>query len=213
MALADIVAIAALVVALVAGLVAVAQVAQQYLGTAALIRKCDSIVYGPLPGRGKREFVLRQLRFKVVYSIPQISLSESLWPNRTNQTPLYSPPTKKLAPIIQKHDSQPSVGEASWVSFYKAVENSCVEELRYQLLEGDADHCPAELPVVPMQVSMRDIIVLALMSGMRITDASFSRELLLMQGPPGTIARHNSPLYTTECFRKSWSHGHRQNIS
>lgn len=84
MGLSDIAAIAALVVALVAALVAFAQVSQRYLGTADLIRKCDSIVYGPPPGKGRRMFVLRQLRFKVLYSIPQISLLEKLWHRRTN---------------------------------------------------------------------------------------------------------------------------------
>lgn len=197
MSLADITAVAALAIALVAALVAFAQVAQQYIGTASLLRKCDSIVYGPLPGRGRREFYLRQLRFKVVYSIPQISISEDLWPNRTNQSPLYSNATQKLAPTVRKHDPQPSTGEASWVSFYKTVESSCKAEIRYQLLDGDADHCPTELPVVPMQVSMRDIIVLAIMSGMRVTDASFTRKVLMMQGPPGTISSAAHPILGT----------------
>lgn len=197
MTLADATAVAALAIALVAALVAFAQVAQQYIGTANLLQKCDSVVYGPLPGRGRREFYLRQLRFKVVYCVPQISISEDLWPNRTNQSPLYSDATEKLAPTVRKHDPQPSTGEASWVSFYKAVESSCEAEIRYQLLEGDADHCPAEFPVVPMQVSMRDIIVLAIMSGMRVTDASFSRKVLMMQGPPGTISSAAHPMLGT----------------
>ena len=71
-------AIVALVVALFALLVAFAQVIQQYVATADLMRKCDSIVYGPLPGKGRRVWVVRQLHFKVVYSIPQISLRPDL---------------------------------------------------------------------------------------------------------------------------------------
>src|SRR6266542_50925 len=76
----SIAAIAALIVAMVALLVAVAQVVQQYIGTAYLMRKCDSSVYGPLPGRGRRIWFWHQLRFKVLYSIPQISLTPELWP-------------------------------------------------------------------------------------------------------------------------------------
>jgi hypothetical protein len=83
-------AIAALVVAVVALVIAVAQVAQQYIATADLMRKCDSIVYGYLPGKGRGVWVMRQLRFKVVYSIPQISLPAELWPSRAPFIPSYS---------------------------------------------------------------------------------------------------------------------------
>ncbi len=114
---ADNVATAALDVALVAGLVALVQVAQQYAGTANLIRKCDSVVYGPLPGRGKREFVWRQLRFKVVFFVPQVSLSERLWPNMTDQSPSYSPSTKSLAPIVQKQWS-PTISRGGKLGFF-----------------------------------------------------------------------------------------------
>jgi hypothetical protein len=45
-------------------LVACAQDVQQYVATADLMRKCDSIVYGPLPGKGHRLWVLKQLKSK-----------------------------------------------------------------------------------------------------------------------------------------------------
>jgi hypothetical protein len=73
-------AIVALVVAGIALLVAFAQLAQQYIGTASLIRKCDSIVYGLLPGSGRRVWIWRQMRFKVYYASPCISLTAELWP-------------------------------------------------------------------------------------------------------------------------------------
>jgi hypothetical protein len=46
-------AIVALFVTAMALVVAFAQVAQQYIATADFIRKCDSTVYGPLPGKGQ----------------------------------------------------------------------------------------------------------------------------------------------------------------
>lgn len=40
------------------------------------------------------------------------------------------------------------------------------------MVKSDADRCPADLPTVPMQVSMRDIAVMALAAGMECTGAS-----------------------------------------
>lgn len=73
-------AVAALIVALFALLVAAAQALQQYLITGQLIRLCDSVVFGPLPGQGYRVWQFSQFRFRVLYSIPQINLEADLWP-------------------------------------------------------------------------------------------------------------------------------------
>lgn len=56
-------AVAALIVALFALLVAAAQALQQYLITGQLIRLCDSVVFGPLPGQGYRVWQFSQFRF------------------------------------------------------------------------------------------------------------------------------------------------------
>ncbi|KAL8845822.1 MAG: hypothetical protein Q9221_009042 [Calogaya cf. arnoldii] len=39
------------------------------------------------------------------------------------------------------------------------------QSLRYEVAEGDADRCPSDLPNIPMQVSLRDIVVLRLRMG------------------------------------------------
>ncbi|PQE28639.1 hypothetical protein CJF30_00010936 [Rutstroemia sp. NJR-2017a BBW] len=70
-------AVAALVVASFAFLVALAQ----YFVTGQLIRLCDSVVFGPLPGQGHRKWEWAQFRFRVLYTIPQISLDAKLWPD------------------------------------------------------------------------------------------------------------------------------------
>jgi len=74
-------AIAALVVAALAFLVAFAQSAQQYFITGQLIRLCDRVVFGDLPGHGRRVWEMSQLRFRVVYEIPQIGIAPELWPS------------------------------------------------------------------------------------------------------------------------------------
>jgi len=73
-------AIAALVVALAAFIIAFAQVLQQYFSTGQGIRMCDSVVFGDMPGKGRRLWELSQFRFRVVYSIPQIGLPPHMWP-------------------------------------------------------------------------------------------------------------------------------------
>jgi hypothetical protein len=40
---------------------------------------CDSIVYGKMPGKGRRVWQASQFRFRVVYSIPQIRLHHIVW--------------------------------------------------------------------------------------------------------------------------------------
>lgn len=73
-------AIAALVVAIIAFLVATAQATQQYFITGQNIRLCDSVVFSDMPGQGRRIWQMSQFRFRVVYSIPQISLPNDFWP-------------------------------------------------------------------------------------------------------------------------------------
>ncbi|OBT38595.1 hypothetical protein VE00_11177 [Pseudogymnoascus sp. WSF 3629] len=79
-------AVAALVVATAAFIIALAQVLQQYFVTGQSIRMCDSVVFGDMPGRGHRVWQMSQFRFRVVYSIPQISLAGQLWPGNWPMT-------------------------------------------------------------------------------------------------------------------------------
>ncbi|KAL8654878.1 MAG: hypothetical protein Q9210_001230 [Variospora velana] len=62
------------------------------------------------------------------------------------------------------------------------------------MVEGDADRCPSDLPVVPMQLSMRDIVVMATMAGMECTDVSFQAQSVSMQGDAGTITSSRHPV-------------------
>ncbi|KAF5552700.1 hypothetical protein FMEXI_2851 [Fusarium mexicanum] len=299
-------AVAALIVALFALLVAAAQALQQYLITGQLIRLCDSVVFGPLPGQGYRVWQFSQFRFRVLYSIPQINLEADLWPKESPHIKSYaigsdmlpdlqpdswndysassssveivsdyrvhvhrrgtagtrsqmsseawsssdrsrftywgslrlwlrrkfnrkgsgisrassdswSPPTPpdysywnllrvwlrhkfaRVRPLPKKErpasiSNDASVGEASWVSFCKAINSSCGGSVRYRSVTYDADRCPSDLVTAPMQVSMRDIAVMGLTAGMKITDCSFREKSISMQGAIGTITSSNHPI-------------------
>ncbi|RSL44919.1 hypothetical protein CEP54_014493 [Fusarium duplospermum] len=261
-------AVMALVFAVFALLVAVAQALQQYLITGQLIRLCDSVVFGPLPGQGRRIWQLSQFRFRVVYSIPQISLQADLWPEESPYIKSYAiggdhlpnldlvhmtesltsstspiscisvgdvtirrrhsstadleshltnlgrepgsqsthsrrfwpsywfhkirstiPLPKKERPAIRPVDG--SVGEASWVSFCKAINRPCGASVRYHSVTYDADRCPSDLVTAPMQVSMRDVAVMGLMAGMKVASCSFKEKSISMHGAVGSITSSN----------------------
>lgn len=59
-------AAAVLTVAVIAFIIALVQVIQQYLVTSQLIRICDTIVYGKMLGQGHRMWEFSQFRFRVV---------------------------------------------------------------------------------------------------------------------------------------------------
>lgn len=240
-------ALVALVIALLALFVTSAQAVQQYAATAHLMRKCDSIVVGPMPGGARRVWSMRQFRFRVLYTIPQISIPAHLWPSRGQHVPSSSRATVVLpsiqsstrltsawvvspAGLLTKHGNEASShgglkwatsfmkllvsqvrairatrretrraykyspGEASWVTFFRQAQRTAGKFLVYEMLEGDADRCPSDLPVMPMQVSLRDIIVLGLVSDMEITSASFTNKTLAMQGSPGSITSTMHPI-------------------
>ncbi|KAJ9144141.1 hypothetical protein NKR23_g6194 [Pleurostoma richardsiae] len=216
---------AALAISIVALLIATAQALQQYIITGQLIRLCDSVVFGDLPGQGRRIWKMSQFRFRVVYKIPQIGLPPDLWPSSAARsyaqvgTPLplklsgaqgeeagvstHLGSQQEQLPMTHVYNQKPQtsstqpvygVGEASWASFCRAVYHSSHASIGFTFVEGDADRCPADLPSVPMQMSLRDAVVMALMIGMECTAASFDRASISMQGQAGTITSAQHPV-------------------
>lgn len=207
--------VAALLVAFVALIVTSAQAIQQYLVSGQLIRICDSVVYGKMPGQGRRIWEFSQFRFRVVYSIPQIRLPSGLWSDTpshtlTDQVGHLTLPDLQISiaqsrlglkQVIKKQFDRRTgrtrdliCGEASWVSFCRAIQHSSGNSLLYEMIDGDADRCPTDLPVVPMQLSMRDVITIAMMAGMECTDVSYQQQSLSMQGCAGTITSSRHPI-------------------
>ncbi|KAK7749186.1 hypothetical protein SLS62_008367 [Diatrype stigma] len=212
---------AALGIAVAAMFIALAQALQQYFITGQLIRLCDSVVFGGLPGQGRRIWKMSQFRFRVMYRVPQIGLPPDLWPSSAAQSfsemrmalpehvgglpdPSANCETgrlmagfRNLSRLIKKSSGPREAGEvgiASWAAFCKTVYFSCHASIRYSFVEGDADRCPTDIPTVPMQMSLRDAIVMGLMVGMECTTASFDRGSVSMQGAAGTITSAQHPV-------------------
>ncbi|CAO1606182.1 hypothetical protein XANCAGTX0491_009683 [Xanthoria calcicola] len=291
-------AIAAVAIAVLAFVVALAQVLQQYFVTGSLLRLCDSTVYGSLPGRGRRIWQTNQFRFRVVYTLPQLRLERGFWEvdyddevelheypvlsewpgwkrpppglitavyasvntntrralrpmgwilrttirksrrlfHRFMQTSVAQKTLKRSSKSLNRRDYtefyaflssyrqsvhskfaklwtprvvgipksqidlfQPTgrrSGEASWASFTRAVQYSSWESLRFEVAESDADHCPSDLPNVPMHVSLREIVVLGLMMGMKISSSRIDIEVgqFSMVGSVGYITCSKHPI-------------------
>ena len=291
-------AIAAVAIAVLAFVVALAQVLQQYFVTGSLLRLCDSTVYGSLPGRGRRIWQTNQFRFRFVYTLPQLRLERGFWGvdyndgvelheypvlsewsdwkrpppglitavyasvnkdtrralrpmgwilrttirklrrlfHRFMQTSVAQKSLGRFTHSLQRRDYtkyyaflsflrqsvhskiaklrtprvigipesqidlfQPTgrrSGEASWASFTRAVQDSSWKSLRFEVAEGDADRCPSDLPNVPMHVSLRDMVVLGLMLGMRINIPLIDIEVghFSMVGSVGYITCSKHPI-------------------
>ena len=210
--------IVALIVACFALLVALAQVTQQYVGTGQLLRICDTTVFAGAPGGGHRVWIGRQFRFRVIYQLPCLALPYN-WSGQSELVPapqqlrhtfpdiIYRPKRKPysarywLRMFIPRWESYATLekvthspGEASWISFVRTVQMNRAADIEYSMIEDDADRCPSDLPVVPMPVSLRDIIVLALKSGFVITAASFENKYISMQSLSGAITSTIHPI-------------------
>ncbi|KAK4443618.1 hypothetical protein QBC34DRAFT_416673 [Podospora aff. communis PSN243] len=191
---------AALGAAIVALLIALAQATQQYVATAQNMRKCEKSVWGPMPGHpGRRVWVWHQLRFRIVYDMANIFIPTEYWhtpgnarefpAHRTTALPApFDPPSVNPDP----EGAVQSYSEACWVAFARHLSFVCPIAIRLGLLTGDVDRLPADLPVVPMQISVRDLIALGLTIGMSLQYANDDH--VEMSGPSGMIKTSDHPL-------------------
>ncbi|CAH0051583.1 unnamed protein product [Clonostachys solani] len=195
---------AALAAALLALVVALAQASQQYVATAHSMRKCEKSVWGPMPGHpGRRVWVWRQLRFRVVFDLPNIFIPSEYWPEQGNTrqfpasrvTSLPAPFDRLATGTAQTADPEMAevrnFSEAGWVAFSRHVSYVCPSSVKVGLQRGDIDRLPADLAVVPMQVSLRDVIVLGLAMGMTVVTQG--NDSIDMSGPSGVIKSSDHP--------------------
>ena len=85
--------------------------------------------------------------------------------------------------------------EACWVSFARQISQVAPLAIRVSLILRDTDRLPSDLYVVPMQVSLRDVVAFGLLMGMTITTGDITK--LEMTGPSGCIRSSTHPLMGT----------------
>ena len=193
---------AALIVAAFAMLIALGQVSQQYASSGQLIRLCDSVVYGGrsgLPGKGRRVWSWSQFRFRVLYEVPIFRLPRGK-SDPWDVASLSSVRFTEAVDIVANEKywtslaAEPQVGEAAWVSFCRRIKTTCHDRVLITLKHDDADRVPPELPNIPVPISLRDVILMALTIGLDCTEACFTRRSLAMQGDSGVITSSNHPI-------------------
>ncbi|KAI6781659.1 uncharacterized protein J7T54_003924 [Emericellopsis cladophorae] len=208
---ATIAGVAALVVAVVAMIMAVVQATQQYLITGQQIRLCDSVVYGPMPGQGRRVWQMSQFRFRVLYSMPQISLDPRHWGygggviRRSRAIGEHSLPylgalgalteagsghaRNGINPpghqALRRRRPGPEAGE---------VERRVGKETITSTIPPGEASWVSDLVSAPMPTSMRDIVIMGLKAGMVVTRASFEEKSVSMQGPAGSLTSASHPV-------------------
>lgn len=189
-----------LMVALAALVIAAAQAVQQYVATAQSMRKCEKSVWGPMPGHsGRRVWVWSQFRFRIVFQMPNIFIPTEYWqtPGNSRQFPestiarLPHPFDSQSTSTVDPESTIQNHSEACWVSFARQVSFVCHSAVRVGLMPGDADRLPADIHIVPMQVSTRDVLALGLMMGMTVD--SHTSGILDMSGPSGSIRSSDHP--------------------
>lgn len=190
----------AFAVAAFALVIALAQVAQQYLATAQSIRKCDRFVWGPMPGSpGRREWIWHQLRFRIVFDMPNIFIPPDYWHVPGSARHFAKERTTNLPFPFDDASTQQDLeadfkhcAEACWVTFARQISHICPTAVCVGLMRGDVDRIPSDLCVVPMQVSLRDVIAFGLMIGMTIS--SRYPDNIEISGPSGSMISSNHPL-------------------
>ena len=188
-------AIAAIVIAVLAMMIALGQVVQQYASSGHQYRLCDSVVYGGetgLPGMGRRVWSFDQLRFRVVYDVPAFRLAQH--GTHVSAGRVADVNIDLNEQYLERLQGGPRVGEASWVSFCRKVKEPCADRVAISLLTGDADRCPPDLPNIPMPVSFRDVVIMAFAAGIDCVEASFTVKTLSMQGNVGSITTSQHPV-------------------
>ena len=150
---------------------------------------------------GRRKWLWRQFRFRVLYDIPQISLvplSPSIGmfvPFLIRPSPSFDwpPPEHLLMSQLSSFDDKNATGEAGWVAFCRVLRQACPESVIVNRVTGDADRCPSDMTNIPMPVSLRDMALLCLFVGMECTSASFVYGTISMSGPAGTVTSSQHP--------------------
>jgi hypothetical protein len=104
------------------------------------------VVFGPLPGRGRRVWQPSQFRFRLLYSIPQICLEPRLWPNYAKS---YAIGRDLLPPLVWESPSASLRNEALPSTTYNT--NGLLLS-KFKMTEGKEQN--KERPAVPTSALM-----------------------------------------------------------
>ncbi|KAL8792340.1 MAG: hypothetical protein Q9195_005043 [Heterodermia aff. obscurata] len=198
----DTTALVALVVAAVALVIALTQLAQQLLATAYVIRKCDSIVTGTLTRGGTRQWHWRQFRFTVkyqsiVFTLPP-SVYSSLGINSTisvNSTIKSIPSSTAICERATMTRPQRTSAQACWISLLQDLTAAgCLTPEDICTKDESGDRIPDDLTVAPTRVDCMTILLSSIAMGMQVFRYSPTTGEIVLGGSSGSISSSNHPV-------------------
>ncbi|KAL8720122.1 MAG: hypothetical protein Q9225_002967 [Loekoesia sp. 1 TL-2023] len=194
--MADVSALAALIVAAIALVVASAQLVQQLLATAYVIRKCDRIVTGGLTRGGSRQWHWRQFRFTVNYQAIVFELPSSIHSSlEISPTIQVDRPSKELYDRAIKTRPRRKSTQGCWVSFVQDLAMSCClrpEDIGQR--EESADRIPDDLTVAPARVDCMTVLLSCIAMGMQVFKYSPTTGEITLGGGSGSVSSSIHPI-------------------
>jgi len=198
--MADVAALAALVVAAVALVVVASQLTQQLMTTAYVIRTCDRIVTGGLLEGGTRKWHWRKFHFTVTYQAISFALPkrlyESLGVSPAVQTDSSSS-RELLNGAIQLRPKR-TFAQACWISFVQDLAMcTCVRPKDLHVSEESGDRIPDDLTVAPIRVDAITVLLICIAMGMQVYKYSPTTGEIVLAGRVGSISSSSHPLLGT----------------
>ena len=198
----DTTALVALVVAAVALVIALAQLVQQLLATAYVIRKCDSIVTGTLTKGGTRQWHWRQFRFTVKYQSIVFTLPRSVYSSldinstiQINSTESMTATSIRICERATMTRPQRPSAQACWISLLQdSIAVGCLIPEDICTKEESGDRIPDDLTVAPTRVDCMTILLSSIAMGMQVFKYSPTTGEIVLGGSSGSISSSNHPV-------------------
>lgn len=193
----DTAALAALVIAVVALIVATAQLTQALMATAYTIRKCDGIVTGGLTKGGVRRWHWRQFRFTVNYQSIVFALPASIY-SALGISPtvrLVTPSPQLWMKAMKLRESRSHSTQRCCISFVQdLVMFNCIRPEDMSVMDESGDRIPDDLTVAPTRVDAISVMLTCIAMGMQVFRYSPTTGEIALGGGVGSISSSTHPV-------------------
>lgn len=182
-------------VAIVAIVVAAAQLIQQVMETAYVIRKCDCIVTGGLIKSGIRQWHWHQFRFTVKYRAIVFALPASIYSALgVSPTVQVDTPSPEVRHIANKDLGIRNPSQACWISFVQdLVMFTCLCPEDLCVKEESGDRIPDDLTVAPTRVDTITVMLTCIAMGMQVSKYSPMTGEITLVGAVGGVSSSVHP--------------------
>lgn len=192
----EVAALAALIVAAVALVVALAQLTQQLLATAYVIKKCDRIVTGGLTKGGTRQWHWRQFRFTVKYNAIIFALPRPVYKSLEIESTIHiNSPSKVILYRATEMRKKRTPSQGCWVSLIQdLVHFSALTDESICVREESGDRIPEDLTVAPTRVDCLTVLLSCIAMGMQVFKYSPTTGEMALSGGVGSISSSTHPV-------------------